>query len=814
MARDLPSGRVTFAFTDVVGSTRAFAEHGEVYAAALGPLQETIARHTAAHGGAVVKTEGDGAFLAFPTAGAAVEALVAAQGEIEIAPPEGLHLRIRAGAHTGEAEPIDDDYLAFAVHVAARVSSTAGAGQLVVSQAVIDDLPAPVGTRVGEFVLKDIDGVTALWQVVGDDSPLRAQTARRTNVSATRTSFVGRDHDLRNLAKLTREPGLVTVLGPGGLGKTRLVTELALAEAPQRPGGAWLVELASVSEPTEVLPAVASVLGLSGTPSIDAVAAELRSRGEAILVVDNCEHVIESAADLAVELLERCPAVRLVCTSREPLMVSGEQVLRLTRLTGAPSAHELEDGEPVTGSTSPAQRLFIDRAQSGGAVIDRADTAAITHLCELLDGLPLALELAAAQAAHLPLAELVSGIESGELELRRRGGAARQRSLDDLVRWSLDLVPPEDRIAAQALSLLPGRFSAAMAEEILQAVPGARRLAAPRLVRQSLLDLDGDEFRMLVTVRQVARAELAAQPQLEESAHQAVFDWAVAHAPVRVAASNVSLDELRTSESAFAWGRQQSRPGIGRILLHLSYALLSRGTGGHTRDLAEGILDDPTPETLDEVRLYVAALKLVIGLGTGRDSEVDRLLGLLRITEAGDDEALHLLAASLTGSLLDRAGRYAEARAVRGVVIDAARGPEHSSLLAGELTNVGVAHHLAGEFAAAEAAYREGWAVAAPDDVNSVICRANLGELMVDTGRFEEAAEHLRAALPDARRFPVMAGAMIAELVGAEVGRGAVEQARTLARQAERELAYVVAADPSLQYVADRMREALASIDD
>jgi class 3 adenylate cyclase len=287
----LPSGRVTFAFTDVVGSTRAFAEHGDRYLAALEAVQTAVARCTESRGGVVVKTEGDGAFLAFPTAGSAVAALVEVQSA---AVDPDLGLRLRAGAHTDEAQPVGEDYLAFGVHVAARLSSAAGAGQLLVSEAVIADLDEPVGTEIGAYELKDLPKPVTLWRLAGDDTPPRATPKRRTNVAVPRTNFVGRRTEVLDLRRRLQVPALVTVVGPGGAGKTRLVSELAIQLAESYPGGAWIVELAPVSEPATVPDTLRATFAAQGAPE-----AIVGSLGAALVVLDNCEHVVEAGRTCA-----------------------------------------------------------------------------------------------------------------------------------------------------------------------------------------------------------------------------------------------------------------------------------------------------------------------------------------------------------------------------------------------------------------------------------------------------------------------------------------------------------------------------------
>ena len=344
-ARSLPSGRVTFAFVDVVGSTRTFHEHGETYVAAQRELHVRVAEHAERAGGVVVTTEGDGAFLAFGDASSAVSALVALQDELERAGDGGLRLRLRSGAHTGDAVPVDNNYLAVAVHVAARVAGAANAGQVLVTDAVVEELGVVEPVELGTYDLKDLPEPTRIWRVAGDETPPRATPARRSNVREPRTSFVGRTEELRRLRELVGAPGLVTVVGPGGTGKTRLVSELALRGDEALSGGAWLVELATLESPDQIAGATGTAVGLTSA-SPEQIADVLRHRGRCALVLDNCEHLLDGVADLVEPLLDACPELTVLCTSREALNLAGERAWTLPPL-------------PADGA---ATQLFLDRA--------------------------------------------------------------------------------------------------------------------------------------------------------------------------------------------------------------------------------------------------------------------------------------------------------------------------------------------------------------------------------------------------------------------------------------------------------------------
>jgi predicted ATPase/class 3 adenylate cyclase len=508
---------VTFAFTDVVGSTRAFADHGDAYVAALHDLHDLQRTLVESHRGVVVKTEGDGAFLAFGDRHDAIKALRAIQEAVDgrAVIPDRPRLRLRAGAHSGDAVALDGDYVSFAVHIAARVAATAGAGQVIVSAAVVHDLTVDA-VLLGDYELKDIDGGLALWQIAGGDTPPRAMPVRRTNVARSRTSFVGRDSALARLRKALDEPGLVTMTGPGGIGKTRLVSEFATRCATDHPGGVWLVELAPLDSAPAIPSAIAGALGMRGSAEIERVADELDRRGEVVLILDNCEHLIEAIAEVTADLLATCPTLRVLATSREPLRLHGEEVLRLS-----PLETEHEDG-----SAGSAVELFLTRVESAGGDRSRFDDQTSRRVCALLDGLPLALELAAATAPDLPVPDLLAALEEQSVELWRRGGAARQRTLDNLVSWSLDLLGPRERAAAAALSVFPGGFSPEAAAHVLSDAldPSAADLA-PALARRSLLDIDGERYRMLATVRWVTRQALIEDETAAEAARSALHRW-------------------------------------------------------------------------------------------------------------------------------------------------------------------------------------------------------------------------------------------------------------------------------------------------
>ncbi|MDP9116034.1 MAG: tetratricopeptide repeat protein [Actinomycetota bacterium] len=791
-----------------MGSTLAFAEHGDVYVAAVRRVQALVAEYAEGFDGVVVNTAGDGAFLAFPSAHAAVQALRQLQDTIELGGVDAVRLRVRAGAHAGDAVPVAQDYLALPVHVAARVAAAAGPGQVLVSQSVIDELGEPTGEKLGPFLLKDIADPVTLWRVAGDRAAPRAVPPRHTNVATPRTSFVGRESELENLARLFSEPALVTVVGPGGLGKTRLVTQFAIDSADGFAAGVWMIELASIANEPEIVPIVGNLFGIPASAALDAVTREIARRGEMVLIFDNCEHVLDGVAEVVATLSAECPMLRVLCTSREPLAVDGEEVVRLATLSTAAAP---TIGVASATRSGAAEQLFIRRAVSAGAAIEALDTSAVTDLCRRLDGLPLALELAAVHAGATPIPDLVIALSEGDVELRRRGGPERLRSLDALVSWSTNLLTDPERRGLHALSVLPGRFTARTAQQLLTAVAeGSTEVTADSLARRSLLDLDGSEYRMLIPVRDVVRRQL--DEQSTRTAMAALLTWASETCAPRGQIEMLD-DEVRALESALDWAISNNIPGGGRIMQQLANRLKATGVTPTALDLAARCLRAGEPHTIDEIHLQLGALRLQVGLGTAANPTFLKRAGALvdAARLAGESHALRI-ACSLLAVLLDRAGRHSEAHTLYRetlVLIEENQNPDSPQERTRVLCDLAVSYHLQGDLQSAEQQYRHAISTASPTDVNALVLMINLGELLLDLGRPEEAAAHLSTTLQSARGRPALSAITVALLAEAEAKRGALDEARALADQAEREFADIMSQDPSTAYVRDRMRSTL-----
>jgi predicted ATPase/class 3 adenylate cyclase len=528
----LPAGTVTFLFTDLEGSTRLLEAHPHAY-------QDAVARHHAllrgaveAHGGAVFETVGDAVYAAFARPTDAVAAALAGQVALHREAWGAVgELRVRMGLHTGEVERQGAHYFGAPLYRGARLTATAHGGQVVLSEAtaalVREALPPGAGLRdLGAHRLKDLQQPERVAQLTHPAlpaafPPLRSLDARPHNLPLQLTSFVGRERELGEVARRLGAVRLLTLTGAGGVGKTRLALQTAAGLVEAHPDGVWLVELAPLADPALVPQAVAAAVGVReepGRPLVATLADALRPK-HLLLLLDNCEHLLDAAAALAAALLRACPGVRVLATSREALGLAGEAPYRVPSLA-----------LPAPGSTPPvaaparpeAVTLFVERAavaQPAFAVTDRT-APAVVEVCRRLDGIPLAIELAAARVRVLPVEQLLARLDD-RFRLLTGGGRTvppRQRTLRATVEWSHALLSEAERALFARLAVFAGGFSLEAAEAVGagDGVPTDEVLdRLSRLVDQSLVVADEAadgtaRFRLLETLRQYAGERLAA----------------------------------------------------------------------------------------------------------------------------------------------------------------------------------------------------------------------------------------------------------------------------------------------------------------
>jgi len=531
---DLPTGTVTFLFTDIEGSTRLLRELGEGYRAVQDRHAEILRNAIAAERGVVARTEGDAVFAAFPTPAQGIRAAVSAQRELAEADwPHGEPLRVRMGLHTGEGALGGGDYVGLDVNRAARIAAAGHGGQILLSdttRVLVEDALAD-GVRIrslGRHVLKDFDEPQPLHDLVIDGIPsdfpaIRTLSAGPATLPAPRTSFVGRDRELQEIGQLLKDARLVTLTGPGGTGKTRLALAIAADEADRVRDGVYVVDLSAVTDPAVAPSKIVTALGVRENPAVDPVltlAGHLRER-EVLLVLDNLEQVIE-AADAVGRLLDSAPGLRILATSRIPLHLSGEHEYRVDPL---PLPDPARLGELEVLGTCESVMLFVERAAAvrRGFRITAENAAEIAGIVERVDGLPLAIELAASRIRGLSPRDLLDRLEQ---RLPVLGGGprdlpARQRTLRDAIAWSHDLLDGDEQRLFPRLAVFSAGFTLDSAEAVcapgldLDVMEGIEALVDHSLLRHE--ERDGRiRYRMLETIREFGVERLQASGEADE----------------------------------------------------------------------------------------------------------------------------------------------------------------------------------------------------------------------------------------------------------------------------------------------------------
>jgi predicted ATPase/class 3 adenylate cyclase/DNA-binding CsgD family transcriptional regulator len=636
----LPTGTVTFLLTDVESSTRLWAERGPEMSMAIPRHYSILDDAIAAHGGRrpMEQGEGDSVVAVFEEAGDAVAAAVEAQ---RVLVDELPWLRVRMAIHTGTAQLRDDqNYVGTTIIRCARLRAAAHGGQVLVSEATAALLdPAEALTRLGVHLddlgvvrLRDLTRAERVWQVwhpelPADFPPLRSLASPPHNVPAALTSLVGRDDDLEAVAKLLTTSRLVTLAGAGGCGKTRLAQHVAAALLENHPGGTWWIELAQLSGGEQIGERMVVALGVAVPATVDpleVVARHLGADAPALVLLDNAEHLIDDVAAVAERLLVTCPQLRVVVTSREPLGTASETVWRVPSLA-VPDRREVATLDSL--DSSPAARLFLERARAArpNLVLDATGAAAVAAICQRLDGIPLALELAAARARSLPLDRLAAGLDDAFRLLTggSRTALARQQTLLASIAWSVELLTAEERAVFRRLAVFRSAFTLDAAEQVaadgdlVDSYDVLDRIG--KLVDKSLVQFDDQtgRYHLLETIRQFGFDSLQREGELASvrARHAAYFaSWceAITTRPEGLT-TGPSCPELPDVFSAFDWASEVAPREAYRITTGLGWV---RAAIGHYVEFErqwefvtsrEG-LDDPAEWAVGAAGLSLGAL--------------------------------------------------------------------------------------------------------------------------------------------------------------------------------------------------------------
>jgi predicted ATPase/class 3 adenylate cyclase len=722
---DLPTGTVTFLFTDIEGSTKLLHELGaHSYAEALAEHRRALRESFARNGGVEVDTQGDAFFVAFPTAAGALAAAQEAQQALAAQP-----LSVRMGAHTGEPTVTREGYVGIDVHRGARIAAAGHGGQVLVSQTtrelVNGEFPL---VDLGDHRLKDLSAPQRLWQLGAGEFPA-LKTLHGTNLPVQATALVGRERELAEAAQLLRDHRLVTLLGPGGSGKTRLALQVAAEAIEEFPDGVWWVSLAAVADAELVLPTVAQMLGAAGE-----LVTHLRTRRQ-LLLLDNLEQVIECAPELA-ELLASTTELRLLVTTREPLRIAGEREYAV---------------EPL--AEQAAVSLFVERA------VHAEPREAVAAICRRLDCLPLAVELAAARTKLLAPDELFARLDQSLALLTsgRRDAPARQRTLRATIEWSHELLSPEEQELFRRLAVFAGSFTLGAAEAVtggdLDTVQsliekslvrrwGSGRLGMLETMREFALERleqsgEAEAFRRrhlehLVELGEAANMYLEAEgnwrPELilpERDNARTALEWALDRGELELGVRlAVSLEQVWVSVDPFEGARWLSRC-VERAseLSPAQRARALRVLGGVTYIV--GRFDEG-------VRLGEQSLDLYRELGDEQGIALMLPRAAIEAHRVGDLERAQTLAEESLALNRRRGSRYGEAESLRPLADIAWSRGEHDRAL-----------ELLEECAGSARAIGWVWW-----EASALLTRA---EYAVELGRYEDATEHASEGLRLAR---------------------------------------------------------------
>jgi predicted ATPase len=542
---------VTFLFTDIEGSTRRWEADAVAMRAALLAHDEVLRTAIESHGGFLFSHTGDGVVAAFASPMSAVDAAVAAQ--------RALELPVRMGLATGEAELRDGDYFGTVLNRAARVMAAGHGGQILVADSTAGLLSGVDLQDLGPRRLRDLPNPITVFQLHAAGlptgfPPLRGVASNPGNLRPAITNLIGRDAEVFDIQAAVRSHRLVTLIGVGGVGKTRLALDVATQLADEFTDGVWVFELAAVADPAAVPDAVAAVLGVTQQPGksvSESVASALEGRSR-LLVFDNCEHVVDSVADLVEAILAASATVKVLATSREGIGVADEQLRRVPSL-----------------DVGAAVQLFVERAQSMDAGASAEELTAVEDVCRRLDGIPLAIELAASRMASMTAAEVRDRLDDRfKLLVGSRRGVERHQTLRHAVAWSYELLDDAEKVLLERCSVFSGGFDLKSA----CAVAGFDDLddyavldLLDALVRKSLLIADRSSgrtrFSMLETIRQFAEEQLVAGGEVAEvrTAHASHFAASEANvlalwdSPRQREAFDWFTTELANLRTAFRW---------------------------------------------------------------------------------------------------------------------------------------------------------------------------------------------------------------------------------------------------------------------
>jgi predicted ATPase/class 3 adenylate cyclase len=792
----LPSGTVAFLYTDVEGSTRLWEASADAARPAIARHEALLRETVAAHGGVVYRTQGDGICAAFATASSAVAAALAGQRALATeAWQTPAPIRVRMGLHAGAVEIQGGDYAGPCLNRVARLLGIGHGGQVLASEVVAelarDDLPEGVALQdLGEHRLRDLVRPERVFQLLHPElpslfPPLKTLDQYPNNLPLQLTSFVGREREMAEVKRLLKTSRLVTLTGIGGCGKTRLSVQVAADLLDEHPDGVFLAGLDSVGEPALVAVTVASALGVREDVRRSAEGSLVRHlQGKhALLILDNCEHLVEECARLADSLLHACPSLQILATSREALGIQGEVFYRVPSLSLPDSRHLPPPGQL---SQYESVRLFLDRAQAVNPSfrVSSANASAVAQIAWRLDGIPLAIELAAAKTRLLTPEQIARRLDD---QFRLLAGGSRtamprQQTLRAAIDWSYSLLSPSEQTLFRRLAVFSGGFSLEAAEVACSAPPlgpfDVLELLSS-LVDKSLVLVDQPEdapedgtedasgeaagggsgemrYRLLETIRQYARDRLleADEAQATRDRHLSFFvDFAEAAKPELEGAQqgtwlNALEAEIGNLRTALEWSLEAS-PSLGVRLAGslMRYWQVRERIGEAHQWLVDTLGRAParTAARADAL-LGVAILGSAIGHA---DDEVPRLEEALSIYRELNDRRGVAWALENLGAAIAARGDFARARALLDESLAISREIGDSRRSGWALRALGANAVSQADYREAEALYKESLALfeSTGETWGAALCGGTLGTFAHSLGQHDLARSHFEESL-------------------------------------------------------------------
>jgi predicted ATPase/class 3 adenylate cyclase len=816
--RSTTTGNVSFLFTDIEGSTRLWEEKPEAMRQALARHDALVRAAVESNRGTVVKMIGDGVHAAFDDPLAALSATLAIQcALVDPSTTNGVALRVRCGLHVGVVERRDNDYFGSPVNRAARIVSVAHGGQILLSQAMVDcvreHLPARISLRdLGRVRLKDLATPEHVYQLVHpqlrqDFPALRSLEATPNNLPQQLTSFIGRERDLADVKRLLAQNRLLTLVGAGGIGKTRLSLQVAADTLDAYPDGVWLVEFGAITDPLLVPTSVAQVLGVQERPDTTVtytLCSHLKSR-QLLLVLDNCEHLIDACATLADALLAEAPRVRILASSRQPLQVGGEQ-----RFALPPLSLPQFDASPESLARAEAVQLLIERArlQQPGLVLTERNAHAVAQLCAHLDGIPLALELAASRMGLLSIDEINAHLNDRFklLASGHRTSLPHHQTLRATLDWSYGLLGERERALFRRLSVFAGAFalsalSVVVADDAIDEFDAIELLS--HLVERSLVVADTNDvrtrYRLLETTRAYALEKLAQAGEADAVVrwHARYFCDVFEHAFddwMRLPDAGWRgsyLSEIDNVRAALDWAMGVGGdPSIGLALASSSgviwLELTLRNEGRQRLEAAVARIGTRTPKT-NQARLWFWLGSLYgTALPVQAVATLERAVNLYR--HLGDALGFGCALVRLGGALAFM-GRFDKAAPVLAEAFSALERTGVPKALAGYFDILSMLKMQAGNptdarmhLESALSLYRKAGA-----ESNALSVLANLADIAWALGDLDAALNGFRETVTLMRKSPLITrsnlGTELLNLAGVHTERGELDQALTAARE-------------------------------